>query len=226
MSMVSFPERKGVVPIYDANGAELPVKRKRGRQRDPGADRRILQAARLVAADVGIQGASMSAIADRSGVGKPTIYLRWANRADLMVAAVADLRAPVVTEHTGSVRSDLQRGLAEDHEFYVTGEHGRFLRSVLFESVSDPDLAHELESSVFGPRRERLGAILARAAEEGEVRAGADGDAMADLLSGPLVRAMVLGSQGLDADGLRAHVDVVLDGIGDRAGGAVGNSTG
>jgi AcrR family transcriptional regulator len=222
--MVSSPERKGAGPIENANGAEAPVKRKRGRPRDPGADRRILQAARLVAADLGIQGASMSAIADRSGVGKPTIYLRWANRADLMVAAVADLRAPVSTEHSGAVRADLQRGLAEDHELYVTGEHARFLRSVLFESVSDAHLADELEGSIFAPRRERLAAILERGIEEGQVRPGIDAGAMADLLSGPLVRAMVVGADGLDADGLRAHIDVVLDGIGEPEGASIGSS--
>ena len=198
------------------------MKRKRGRPRDPGADRRILHAARLVAADVGIQGSSMSAIADRSGVGKPTIYLRWANRADLMVAAVADLRTEVATDGAGSVRADLLRSLTEDHELYVTGEHSRFLRSVLFESVSDAELARELEDSIFGPRRARLAQIIARGIEDGEIRAGVDPVAMADLLAGPLVRAMVLGEDDLDADALRAHVDVVLDGIRDREGSAVG----
>lgn len=160
----------------------------------------------------------MSAIADRSGVGKPTIYLRWANRADLMVAAAADLRTAVETEHTGAARADLQRSLAEDHQFYVTGEHARFLRSVLFESVSDAGLARELEDGIFEPRRERLAEILRRAVDEGEVRAGVDAAAMADLFSGPLVRAMVVGSDALDADALRALVDVVLDGIGERSG--------
>ncbi len=209
--------RKGVTPIEQNSTDEAPVKRKRGRPRDPGADRRILEAARLVAADLGISGASMSAIADRSGVGKPTIYLRWANRADLMVAAVADLRAPVVPEHSGSARADLQRCLADDHEFYAVGEHARFLRSVLFESVSQVNLARELEESIFGPRRERLSEILERGVREGLIRPEVDPVAMADLLSSPLVRAMVVGGQGLDAQGLQAHVDVVLDGIADGA---------
>lgn len=200
------------------------MKRKRGRPRDPGADRRILTAARLVAADVGIQGSSMSAIADRSGVGKPTIYLRWANRADLMVAAVADLRTPIATASTGSVRNDLLTALTEDHALYVTGEHSRFLRSVLFESVSDGELARELEDSVFGPRRARLAETVARGVEEGEIRSGVDPDAMADLLAGPLVRAMVLGVDDLDANALRAHVDVVLDGIRDREDAALSSS--
>jgi AcrR family transcriptional regulator len=166
----------------------------------------------------------MSAIADRSGVGKPTIYLRWANRADLMVAAVADLRSPVETEHGGDTRADLQRALAEDHDLYVAGEHSRFLRSVLFESVSDAELARELEDTVFGPRRERLGAIIARGVAEGQIRGGIDPEATADLLSGPLVRAMVLGTDGFDAESLRMHVDVVLDGIAERADAQVGSS--
>jgi AcrR family transcriptional regulator len=158
----------------------------------------------------------MSAIADRSGVGKPTIYLRWANRADLMVAAVADLRVPVETAHSGDTRGDLQRALAEDHDLYVAGEHSRFLRSVLFESVSDSELARELEEAIFGPRRERLAAIITQGIEEGQIRGGIDAEATADLLSGPLVRAMVLGADGFDSAGLRVHVDVVLDGIAER----------
>jgi len=168
----------------------------------------------------------MSAIADRSGVGKPTIYLRWANRADLMVAAVGDLRVPVPVEHSGSVRADLHAALSEDHELYAVGEHSRFLRSALFHSVSDEGLAQELERSIFGPRRERLVAIVARGIEEGQIREGVDPAATADLLSAPLVRAMVLGGDGLDDESLRAHVDVVLDGIGARADEPVGSTAG
>ncbi|HTI35024.1 MAG TPA: helix-turn-helix domain-containing protein, partial [Miltoncostaea sp.] len=69
--------------------AESPTRRGPGRPRDPGADRRILTAARRLAGEVGIHGASMSAIADRSGTGKPTIYLRWPDRRHVMAAAIA-----------------------------------------------------------------------------------------------------------------------------------------
>ena len=150
---------KGSAIDHAESGESAPPKRRRGRPRDPGADRRILTAARAVAGDVGVQGSSMSAIADRSGVGKPTIYLRWANRHELMIAALADLRGAVVTEHTGSTRADLLRSLQEDRETLVTGEDARFLRSVLFETETDADLAQELETAILGPRRERLVAM-------------------------------------------------------------------
>ncbi len=159
----------------------------------------------------------MSAIADHSGVGKPTIYLRWANRRELMVAAVADLRAPVTTDFTSSARDDLYTSLVDDSELLVTGPEARFLRSVLFESVSDPDLAQELERSILEPRRERLVAILRRGAEEGQLRVDVAPDALADLLTGPLLQAMVVGSGNVEPEALRAHVDVIVER--DRRGG-------
>ncbi|WP_217915516.1 TetR/AcrR family transcriptional regulator [Miltoncostaea marina] len=202
----------------DQSGHEAP-KRKRGRPRDPGADRRILDAARAVAAEVGIQGASMSAIADRSGVGKPTIYLRWPHRRALMVAAVADLRAEVAPVDTGSVRDDLVSSLLEDRDVLVSGPDARFLRSVLFESASDEELAQELDDSILAPRRRRLIGILERAATGGQIRGGIDPDGLADLLTGPLLSAMVVGGGGVDDDALARHVAVMVEGIGagDRA---------
>lgn len=104
------------------------------------------------------------------------------------------------------------------------GEHARFLRSVLFESVSDEALARELGTACSA--RRDLAAIVSRGIEDGQIREGIDPVATADLLSGPLVRAMVLGSDGLDDENLRAHVDVVLDGIAERTGQPVGSSAG
>lgn len=157
----------------------------------------------------------MSAVAERSGVGKPTIYLRWANRRDLMIAAVADLRAPVATEHTGSIRADLLRCLLDDREALVAGPAARFLRSVLFEAESDDGLAQELESSVLGPRRERLVAVLARGVERGRIRAGLEPERLAGVLMAPVTAAMVVGGpEAVEPDALRAHLDVVLNGIG------------
>lgn len=67
------------------------IRRPRGRPRDPSIDARVLAATREVVADVGVRGASMSAIAERAGVGKPTIYLRWPNLGALVLAAVHDV---------------------------------------------------------------------------------------------------------------------------------------
>ena len=61
--------------------AEKP---RRGRPRDPGVDRAILESARSVLARKGFTGTSMDEIARRAGVGKDTLYRRWKSKEDLV----------------------------------------------------------------------------------------------------------------------------------------------
>lgn len=190
-----------------------PVKRKRGRPRDPGANRRILDAARAVAGELGVHGASMSAIADRSGVGKPTIYLRWANRREVIVAAIADLREDVEPVGGESPREELTQALQDDRSLLVEGPEARFLRSALFESAEDAEIARELGESILGPRRRRIVAILERGIDDGEFRSDIDAGAVADLLIAPLVRGMVLGVDGASAEIVEQHTALVTGGI-------------
>ena len=64
---------------------------KRGRPRDPAMERRILDAARAVVADRGMCSASVTAIAERAGIGKPTLYLRWRGLNEVVTAAFEEL---------------------------------------------------------------------------------------------------------------------------------------
>lgn len=185
--------------------AHAPTKRKPGRPRDAGADRRILTAARQVAGELGIHGASMSAIADRSGTGKPTIYLRWPDRRHVMAAAIADLGGGL-DEREGETFSDaLQGALLDDRELLVAGPESRFLRSALFESATDEIIAEALDGHILGPRRERLRRILERGVAEGQARADLDAGAFADLLLAALVRVMVLPGDGAEPELIAHH---------------------
>jgi len=190
-----------------------PPKRKRGRPRDPGANRRILDAARAVAGELGVHGASMSAIADRSGVGKPTIYLRWANRREVIVAAIADLRADVPQVEGENVQEELTQALQDDRSLLVSGPESRFLRSALFESAEDVEIARELSDSILGPRRQRIVEILERGIDDGELRSDIDPGAVADLLIAPLVRGMVLGGDDVSPQIVEQHTALVAGGI-------------
>jgi len=197
---------------HQQDGGE-PPKRKRGRPRDPGANRRILDAARAVAGELGVHGASMSAIADRSGVGKPTIYLRWPNRRAVIVAAIADLRAEAPQVDGKSVRDELTLALLDDRSLLVSGPESRFLRSALFESAGDEAIARELDDSVLSPRRRRIVEIIERGIEDGELRPDIDPGAVADLLIAPLVRGMVLSDGAVSAEDVERHTALVADGI-------------
>jgi AcrR family transcriptional regulator len=106
---------------------EIP-KRKRGRPRDPSVDERVLQATREVVAEVGVCGASMSAIADRAGVGKPTIYLRWPNLPEVIQAATDDvLDSPIIRER--------MREALRAVEALAATPNGRFIAEALVSPV-------------------------------------------------------------------------------------------
>lgn len=192
---------------------EAPPKRRRGRPRDPGADRRILDAARAVAGELGMHGASMSAIADRSGVGKPTIYLRWSNRREVIVAAIADLRSEVPRVEERDVCEALTHALQDDRSLLVAGPESRFLRSALFESAEDEEIARELSESILGPRRRRLVEIIERGIDEGRLRRDIDPGAVADLLTAPIVRGMVLGGDGVTPADVERHAALIAESI-------------
>ena len=61
--------------------------RPRGRPRRAATDAAILRATVDLLAEVGIKGATLTAVAQRAGVARATVYLRWPSRSALIGAA-------------------------------------------------------------------------------------------------------------------------------------------
>ncbi len=80
---------------------------KPGRPRDPAADRVMLQATRRVLTDQGYAGMSVEQVASAAGVGKTTIYRRYASKKELTAAAINAVREDWgPPPDTGSARTD------------------------------------------------------------------------------------------------------------------------
>src|SRR5687768_8747678 len=86
----------------------VPMETARGRPRDTGADRRILDAARQALFTAGYAGLAIDEVAQRAGVAKTTLYRRWPTKDHLAIAVYADmLDRDVPVTDTGDVRADL-----------------------------------------------------------------------------------------------------------------------
>ena len=72
-----------------------PARRGRGRPRDAGADRAILEAALELFVERGVEGASIEQIAKRASVGKLTVYRRWSSKEELLSQAIESARESV-----------------------------------------------------------------------------------------------------------------------------------
>lgn len=182
-----------------------------GRKRDPEVDRRVLDAAREMVAEVGVRGASVSAIAQRAVVGKPSVYLRWPNLSGILVAAIADLRTPLAHIRGDSLEHSLLLACDDDHAALVRGPHLGFLSAALYEGSTDPAVGRELRTSILGPRRDRVLDIL-RA--DPTVRESGDGrlEAVANMLHAPILHDLALRSASSGHD-LAASVSSVVHGI-------------
>lgn len=97
--------------------------RKRGRPRTPGVEDRLIEAYRELVVDVGIVRASMTAVCDRIGIGKPTAYLRFRNVADLHERAYAEALDALAPDQRERLK-ELVKGL---HDFQYDVPNGAFL---------------------------------------------------------------------------------------------------
>ncbi len=78
-----------------------------GRPRSAQSHQAILQAALELLAEVGFAAMSMDAIAARAGVGKTTIYRRYASKEELVADAIESIREEIVIPDTGNFQSDI-----------------------------------------------------------------------------------------------------------------------
>src|SRR6476661_6804317 len=81
--------------------------RGRGRPRDPGTDARILSCALDQLAEDGYAGMSIDGVARAAGVSKTTIYRRFADKNDLVTAAIATYSIQDVENLEGDTRAKL-----------------------------------------------------------------------------------------------------------------------
>ena len=116
---------------------------------------------------------TMDAVAARAGASKATIYRRWSNKNDLVIAALQrffDSRDQFLP-NTGRLRDDMVEwiGLQSSNSESVAGNTAA-LKSLLHAAGADAELAHSIRNSL---RQSQLGGwqiLLDRAHERGEVR--------------------------------------------------------
>ncbi|MEU4573943.1 TetR/AcrR family transcriptional regulator [Nonomuraea sp. ATR24] len=187
-----------------------------GRPRSEKAEKAIVEATLdLIADGMGISELSIEAIAARAGVGKTTIYRRWSNKEDLVVDALATLKAPLPPLAGLSVRDDLI-ALVD----VIRLEGGRSTRSrcimnvVMGEADRHPRLTERFFKRAVEPRRRAMEDVLARGVATGELDPDLDVEVGMALLSGAMVWYTKWGPAGdLPADLAERVVDRVLAGL-------------
>ncbi|GAA2577446.1 TetR/AcrR family transcriptional regulator [Actinomadura fulvescens] len=157
-----------------------------GRPRSERAEKAILEATLdLLAAESGVAGVSIEAVAARAGVGKTTIYRRWPNKEALIVDALASAKGTMPTPSGDSARDDLLAiALAMHGERHR--KHAKCFWNVVGSAEKHPELYARYRQDVIEPRRDVIRAVLRRGVGTGELRADLDVEVALAMLVGSL----------------------------------------
>jgi AcrR family transcriptional regulator len=144
-----------------------PVRRPRGRPRDPGAEGRILDAALEEYGERGWAGFTMDAVARRAGVGKSTVYLRWQDKDSLLIDAVDARTGGIEDVDTGSLHGDLVALSANLFRHYLDPAGWATLRLAV-DAAASPSALGTFSARIADQHTAAVLRIVARAVERDE----------------------------------------------------------
>jgi AcrR family transcriptional regulator len=185
-----------------------------GRQRPGGRAARVrtdvLRAATDILGEVGYDGLSMEAVAERAGVHKTTVYRRWPTKAELVLDTATEQSAEAVPiPDTGTFLGDLQAFARSVAANMTSGSGARRSTSIVIAAASSDHLTESMHQ--FWAHRFALASVIVeRAVERGDVPADTDPSLIIEALIGPLwVRLLLTGEPVTDdlADRIAALVD-------------------
>ena len=156
--------------VADREPGTAAEPRRPKRPRSERADRAIIEAALSLFAEHGVEGLCIEEVAARAGVGKATIYRRWPNKEELMLAAFGSLKSPFPQAQGISVRADLLAMVKTMCADRSDPRKARRYALLLGEGEKYPRLMARYKEEVVEPRREAMREVIRRGVRTGELR--------------------------------------------------------
>ncbi len=194
--------------------------RKPGRPRSAQAHKAIIDATLELLAEEGFQGLSIEAVAARAGVGKTTIYRRWASKDELVMDAIREVQVNLSVIDTGNFRNDLVT-------FFKTAYQGVMAHPLLEQLVlkfigdyqTNPEIFQVFFRQIVIPRFQYFFHRVEQAKARGEIRKDIDPKLVMDLVAGALffhwivTRNFMPTSSTSPVEWMEQMIDAILQGI-------------
>ena len=193
--------------------ADLASKPRLGRKRDNTRDAEILDATLDVLAETGYDGMTIDMVAARAKAGKATVYRRWASKPELVLDAVACMKAKDLDlgslPDTGTLRGDLV-AMVRSPTIQESHRKLQVMAGIVSMIARDPELAVAAQEALVEPRAAANRIIFRRAIDRGEIAPDVDVEALCQI--GPAMvayRTLMLREQ-VDRDFMIATIDRVI----------------
>jgi AcrR family transcriptional regulator len=201
-------ERPSVVVSDRPHGAPA----RGGRPRSERAHQAILTAARELLIEGGFSALRLEHVAARAGVGKTTIYRRWASKEALAQDLLLQLAGPhIAVAETGNTREELLAAVTNPMRALTETDFGPVIRAMLAQIASNPSIGDPFRATVVAARRAEVGRVIRRGIARGDLRPDADAALATELLVGPVYFRLLFGGV-LDLDFAERVVDGMMRG--------------
>src|SRR5215471_1937911 len=198
--------------------------RKPGRPRSAQAHKAIIDATLELLAEEGFQGLSIEAVAAKAGVGKTTIYRRWASKDELVMDAIRQVQVDIPAAlDTGNFRNDLAVLLKTAYQGFMAHPYpflGKLAVKFIGEYQTNPEIFQDAIAQLIIPRLQRFVHMVEQAQVRGEVRRDIDPALVLELISGTLMIHWVLTQSRLPSSTsvvdvwVERMIDTIMQGIG------------
>src|SRR5579863_2505511 len=208
---------QGPGPGTDTEAGPAVEARRPGRPRSEQAEQAIIEATLDLFAEQGFEGVCVEAVAARAGVGKATIYRRWPNKEELLLAAFGSLKSPFPEPKGVSVRDDLLTMVEVMCADKADPRKARRYALLLGEGEKYPRLMARYKETVVEPRREAMRAVIRRGIQAGELRPDTDVEIAMLTLTGVIMAHEKTPDGAFDGDFAARLVDGLLLGLSARS---------
>jgi AcrR family transcriptional regulator len=162
-----------------------------GRPLDENVDAAILETAWRLLLEEGYARMSIARVAEEARVGRPAIYRRYRDKAELVAAVLADKQARAQPIDTGSARGDLIAHLEFARRRFAVELAG----TMIVEGRKHPELLEGFRRGMLQPRLAEIVGALERGKERGEVRADLDSEVAVHALMGAFMYHRIAAGQ-------------------------------
>ncbi len=190
--------------------------RRPGRPRSERAEQAIIEATLELFAEKGADGLCVEEVASRAGVGKATVYRRWHNKEDLLLAALGSLKSPLPDPRGESVRDDLIALVSVMAQDSSDPRRTRQYTLLLGEGEKYPRLMARYAETLVEPRRNVIRSVLRRGIETGQIRPDVDVEIAMLTLTGSAMSRGKCETVERDAEFAERVVDSLLLGLAPR----------
>jgi AcrR family transcriptional regulator len=173
----------------------------------------VLRATGDLLMESGLGGLELTAVADRAGVGKSTVYRRWGSVPTLVADLLSDMAAQSTPRaDTGTLRGDLRANAALVRRTLMDPRQGPLFKAIIAAATCDRRTEAAL-GRFYDRRVDEWSACVVDAVDRGEAPAGTDAAAAIRQVSAPLYHQFLTSTRPLTAKDADRAVDAAIAAI-------------